>query len=68
MNRKLRRRTTSKYKGVCWHKRSKKWIVRIGVNGNNITIGSYLTQEEAATEYNKMALKYYGEYAFLNKI
>jgi hypothetical protein len=38
------------YRGVTRH--NKKWRVRISVNGKQIRLGTYLTQEEAASVYN----------------
>jgi len=66
--RKQRRKTSSKYKGVYWHKRDKVWVVRIQAEGKEKYIGSYKTEQEAALAYNEAALKYHGEYAKLNEV
>lgn len=66
--RKQRRKTSSKYKGVYWHKRDKVWMVRIQAEGKEKYIGSYKTEQEAALAYNEAALKYHGEYAKLNEV
>jgi hypothetical protein len=63
-NQKAIRRKTSKYKGVCWHKAAKKWLVQ--VDGN--FIGHFSTEIDAALSYNWYAKKYFGEFAKLNRI
>ena len=65
-NQKKRPNTTSKYKGVCWKKKEKKWYVRITVDGNRISLGRFTDEKEAATAYNKAAKKYFGNFAYLN--
>lgn len=57
------KKTTSKYKGICWHEQTNKWLVRIGFNGNRIHIGYFNNEIDAAKAYDKAALKYFGEYA-----
>lgn len=46
----------------------KNWISRIKVNGKYIRLGSFYTKEEAVLAYNKAAIKYFGNYAKLNKL
>jgi hypothetical protein len=67
-NQGTRRNNTSGYKGVCWHKRDKKWQARICVNGKYIYLGYYDDSKEAALAYNEAALKYHGEFAALNEV
>ena len=50
------------------YQRKPRYIAFIRHNGNNIYIGSFLTPEVAAEAYNQAALKYYGEFAYLNQI
>jgi len=57
---------SSKYKGVCWHKHSNKWQVKITVNKKRIQIGLYTDAIEGAKAYDKKAKKYFGEFACLN--
>lgn len=59
---------TSGFKGVCWHKKAKKWAARIKVNRQEIYLGLFKTKEEAAEAYNKAALEHFGEFARLNEI
>lgn len=64
----LTKKTSSKYKGVCFVKKSKVWCSNICTGGKRQYIGSYKTQEEAALAYNEAAKKYHGEFACLNPI
>lgn len=59
---------TSGFKGVFWHKRSKKWEVKIGVDNKSIWGGLFVDKIKGAKKYNEMAIKYHGEFALLNKI
>jgi len=61
-------KSTSKYKGVCWSKRSGKWESKIICEGKGCYIGLFASEKEAALAYNKKALELNGEYAYLNKI
>lgn len=60
--------TTSKYKGVSWFKRDKKWKVNITVNKKHIYLGVYDSEVEAAKAYNEAAIKFFGEFACLNNL
>jgi len=59
---------SSKYKGVHWYKRGKKWKATISINGKSKSLGSFLCEKEAANSYNKAAIEYFGEFARLNDI
>lgn len=67
-NSKKRKNTSSIYKGVNWDESRGKFLARIGVNGTGINLGRFDTDVEAAQAYNDAAIKYYGEFANLNKI
>lgn len=56
----------SQYKGVC--RARNKWEARICVDKQKMRLGLYNTEEEAALAYNEAAVKYFGEFAYLNKI
>ena len=60
--------TSSIYKGVCWHKRDKRWVAAITDNRIRYHLGSYTSEQEAALVYNKEAIKRFGEFAYINKI
>ena len=57
---------SSKYKGVSYHKRNKKWTAYISFENQLIYLGSFIDEESAAREYDRNAIKYYGEFAHLN--
>ena len=59
-------RGTSRYKGVCWHKVSRKWTAEIGFNKRRIHIGYYDYEQDAAIAYDDMAIHLFGEFACLN--
>jgi len=65
-NQSLRKDNLSGYKGVGWNKNEKKWRARIRINRKEISLGWFDTREEAALAYNEAAIKYHGEFAFLN--
>jgi hypothetical protein len=64
--RKVRRKTSSKYKGVCLIKENHKWISSIKFNHKQILIGVYFTEQMAALQYNIKAKEFYGDFAYLN--
>ena len=57
---------TSKYKGVCWHKRDQKWEAYICIDGNPNHIGYFNTEIDAALAYDKVAIHLHGGYMCLN--
>mgnify|MGYP001596414295 CR=1 FL=1 len=65
-------RRRSKYKGVGWHRDPRlkiggRWRVRLGINGG--TIERYAMSEvAAATLYNELAVRHFGEFARLNSL
>jgi hypothetical protein len=64
--RKRRGNCSSKYKGVHWLKREKKWRARITFHGRSILIGDFDTEKEAGMAYDGMARQLFGDYASLN--
>lgn len=58
----------SKYKGVSRRvsKSIHPWRCRIAYNGTTIT-KYFKTEREAAEEYNKLAILYHGDFAYLNR-
>ena len=65
---KQRSQTTSKYKGVSWHKASKKWRACISHNDKHKHIGTFEIELAAAIAYNDAAIKYFGDFALLNDL
>jgi len=59
---------SSMYKGVTWDKQAKKWRAGIGFKGKKLYLGIFTNEKEAAAAYNKAAIKFFGEFANLNKI
>lgn len=47
----------SGYKGVSWHKSTKRWISRIGINGKQIRIGFFDSHVEAAKAYDSYVIE-----------
>ena len=59
---------SSKYKGVSWHSKNKKWVATIYAFREKIYLGSFQEELIAAKAYNKAAIKLFGKYAKLNEI
>jgi hypothetical protein len=62
-NRKKFANSSSRYKGVTWHKGSKKWQANIRVDGKLIYLGKYVHEQDAALAYDAAAKHYFGEFA-----
>jgi len=58
----------SKYVGVTWHIKDKKWQAQIRHNGKLIHLGSFENEEEAARMYDKEVIKLRGEYGRINGV
>ncbi len=65
-NQVVQKNTFSGFKGVAPNK--KKWSAKITINGEKVLLGTFPTKEEAAQVYNEAAKKYYGKFAYLNKV
>jgi hypothetical protein len=63
-----RKLATSKYRGVRYHPKRKRFYAETYVNNKYLYIGSFLCEEEAALAYNEKAKTLFGEFATLNKI
>jgi len=61
-NRKIQSNNTSGFRGVSFHKLSKKWHAKISVNGYPKSLGYYETPKEASMVYEKEAERIYGKY------
>lgn len=62
------RHFTSHYKGVSFHKKTSKFASAICINGKNIHLGLFGSEEDAARAYNEAASKHFGQFAALNEI
>ncbi len=65
-NQQARAGCTSKFKGVCWHKKDRKWQARITCNGNRMHLGSLDNEIDGAVTYDDKAIELFGEFAYLN--
>jgi len=65
-NQKIKTGGTSKYKGVCWHKRKQHWLATIRLDGKLYNLGAYDDEKVAATAYDRVANFFHGEFAKTN--
>ena len=47
--------STSKYKGVSYHKQNNKWVAQIQLDGKLIHLGSFSNEKDAGRAYNNRA-------------
>ena len=64
----VRANSKSGYKGVYWEEKGKRWVARISENKTNHCLGRFQNKIDAAKAYNRAALIYFGEFAWLNPI
>jgi hypothetical protein len=67
-NSKICSRNKSGYKGVYWNKEKGKWSAQIKYNRKSMHIGYFKNKNDAALAYNRMALRFFGEFARLNNV
>lgn len=67
-NRSSKKNSASKFLGVGWSQKAKKWQVAIYKDGKHKYIGLFESEEGAALAYNNAAKELHGEFANLNKI
>jgi hypothetical protein len=57
---------SSKFKGVTWWKKPKKWVACIRFN-TRIHLGYFESETDAAKAYDAAALKLFGDFALTNE-
>lgn len=57
----------SGFKGVSWSRLNKKWVAQIKVAGRRIHLGYHRDIKAAVRAYNTAAVKFFGQFAKLNK-
>lgn len=65
-NRKKSLGLSSRFKGVTWRKDTKKWQSQINFEHNHYTLGSFISEIEAAQAYDEKARELFGEYGRYN--
>jgi hypothetical protein len=65
-NRRKRKNTSSRFRGVYFRKENRKWAAFISVAGKKIFLGYFDSETEAARVYDAAAKKYRGGFARLN--
>jgi hypothetical protein len=58
-------RCNSGLKGVCFHKRRRKWLASLGQDYGQIYLGMFSSKWEAYKAYAKAAKRIHGEFACL---
>lgn len=69
--RRSRRPQSSPFRGVTWDKFNKKWRAQIrcggeGARARQVYLGCYTSDRDAATAYDRAAIKAFGEFAATN--
>lgn len=65
-NSRKRKNTSSKYKGVCWHKPTKRWRSLIVCDHKRYHLGTFCDEKLAGQAYDAAAIRLFGEFARLN--
>lgn len=65
-NQRKRVGASSKYKGVHWCKKDKRWRAQIRVNYKTLYLGQFEKELDAAAAYDVAALTHFGEFALPN--
>lgn len=61
-----KKKFSSRFKGVGWYKKYKKWQARICQNDKLIYLGYFDNEIEAAKAYDRKAIELFGDFAYLN--
>lgn len=57
---------SSKYKGVAWVERDKRWLAHIRIDYKKKNLGYYVVEEDAARAYDQAARLQWGDFAVVN--
>jgi hypothetical protein len=57
---------TSRFLGVCWSTKERRWIAQIHAEGKNRRVGCYADEVQAARAYDAAATLHFGPFANLN--
>ena len=57
---------SSRYKGVSWHKRDKKFYAAIKINGKAKFLGRFDSERDAAKSYDAAGREHFGNFAVCN--
>ena len=57
---------TSKYKGVHFDRREKRWIARFGYRGKEYRLGRFKDEYTAMVAYNRAVTRVIGKFAYVN--
>lgn len=63
-----KKNSSSRFKGVTWHKVNKKWRVQIAIKGVKYHLGMFDDEREAALMYNYAAMEAWGKHARFNNV
>lgn len=66
MNQRSRKGGTSTFKGVSFHKATKKWRAKIWLKGKRRHLGLFINERDAARAYDDAAREHFGEFARTN--
>ena len=58
----VRRNNTSGHKGVCWHKKSSKWVAQAMLSGKHYHLGLFATPEQANEVRQAFIKHHHGEF------
>lgn len=67
-NTKKQSNNTSGYKGVSFNKGKNKWKAYINIDRRQVFLGYHNEIKDAARKYNEAAIRYFGEFARINKL
>lgn len=65
-NRKSAKGSSSKFLGVSWNKKSKKWAAKTRINGKCVHLGYYHNEDDAGRAYDSFCIDNNIEFARLN--